>query len=115
MHKYLAPFLGAGLVALAFATMPQVWAQGVSVPIQPEVEVPAALTLIPVVGDFLVGIQKWLPVVFQVIGAFSMVAALTANETDDKIVNWILKGINMLGFNFGTAKNDPTVGVNKSQ
>ena len=41
------------------------------------------------------------------------IAAMTANETDDKIVNYILKTINFLGFNFGTAKNDPNVGVTK--
>lgn len=115
MSKYLAPFVGAGIVVAAFATMPEVWAQGVAPPVGTDVTIPAALTMIPFVGDFLQSIQKWLPVLFQVIGAFSMIAALTANETDDKIVNYILKGINVLGFNFGTAKNDPAVGVNKSQ
>lgn len=115
MFKYLAPVLGAGIVLAAFATMPQVWAQGVNVPLHAEVEIPAALSMIPIVGEFLQGIQKWLPVVFQVIGAFSMVAALTANETDDKVINYLLKGVNVLGFNFGTAKNDPNVGVNKAQ
>ena len=115
MSNYLAPVFGAGIVVAAFATMPEVWAQGAPVPATADVELPAALTMIPFVGDFLLGIQKWLPVLFQVIGAFSMVAALTANETDDKIVNYILRTINLLGFNFGTAKNDPTVGVNKSQ
>jgi len=50
----------------------------------------------------------------RIVGAFSMIAAMTANETDDKIVNYILKVINFLGFNFGTAKNDPNVGVTKN-
>lgn len=115
MSKYLTPFVGLGVIVFAFATMPHVWAQGATAPISSDVEVPAALTMIPFVGDFLLSIQKWLPVLFQVIGAFSMIAALTANQTDDKIVNYILKGINVLGFNFGTAKNDPSVGVNKLQ
>ena len=115
MSKILVPFVGAGIVVAAFATMPEVWAQGGSIPGAENVELPAALTKVPFVGDFLLSVQKWLPVLFQVIGTFSMIAALTANETDDKVVNWILRVINALGFNFGTAKNDPTVGVNKSQ
>ena len=97
------------LLAVCTLAVSSAWAQATGQP----VEIPAALTLIPFVGEFLAAIQKWLPVLFQVIGAFSMIAALTANETDDKIVNWILKIINMAGFNFGTARNDPNVGVSK--
>ena len=97
------------LLGICTLAVSSAWAQATGHP----VEVPAALTMIPFIGDFLLGIEKWLPVIFQVIGAFSMIAALTANETDDKIVNYILKAINLLGFNFGTAKNDPTVGVNQ--
>ena len=51
---------------------------------------------------------------FQIVGAFAMIAAITANETDDKVVNAILKVINLLGMNIGTARNDPNVGVNRS-
>ena len=43
-----------------------------------------------------------------------MIAAMTANETDDKVVNAILKVINFLGMNIGTAKNDPNVGVSRN-
>lgn len=50
----------------------------------------------------------------QVVGAFAMIAAMTANQTDDKIVNAILKVINIAGMNFGTAKNDPDVGVSRN-
>lgn len=49
--------------------------------------------------------------VFHRIARYLNLAAMTANETDDKVVNHILKAINLIGFNFGTAKNDPTVGV----
>ena len=112
MFKFAAPVLGLAVFLVALATMPAVWAQSTgSMPIQTPVEIPASLAMIPVIGDILLKIQKWLPVVFQVIGAFSMIAAMTANETDDKVVNYILKAINFLGFNFGTAKNDPTVGI----
>jgi len=49
-----------------------------------------------------------------IIDGLDPLAAMTANETDDKIVNYILKAINFLGFNFGTAKNDPNVGVTRT-
>lgn len=47
--------------------------------------------------------------VFQVVGMFAMIASLTKNETDDKVIGYILKAINLLGFNIGAAKNDPAV------
>ena len=114
MFKLMAPVLGVLLLILALETMPVVWAQsGHALSVQAPIELPASLTMIPFVGDILVKVQVWLPVIFQVVGAFSMIAAITANETDDKIVNYVLKAINFVGFNFGTAKNDPSVGVNK--
>lgn len=115
MLKLLAPILGVFVLLVALDTMPAAWAQtAVNLPVHPPVEIPAALTMIPYLGDLLLQIQKWIPVVFQVVGAFSMIAAMTANETDDKVVNYILKAINFLGFNFGTATNDPSVGVSKA-
>lgn len=115
MLKLLAPILGVFVLLAALDTMPAVWAQtAVNLPVHPPVEIPATLTMIPYLGDLLLQIQKWIPVVFQVVGAFSMIAAMTANETDDKVVNYILKAINFLGFNFGTATNDPSVGVSKA-
>jgi hypothetical protein len=53
------------------------------------------------------------PVSHRIIGAFAMIAAMTANETDDKVVNAILKVVNFLGMNVGTAKNDPNIGVSR--
>ena len=110
MSKYLAPIAGLAVFLFALFTMPPVWAQTASLP----GGAAASLTVVPILGDIIQQIQKWLPVVFQVVGAFSMIAAITANETDDKIVNVILKVINLLGMNFGTAANDPNVGVNRS-
>lgn len=107
MKKYLAPLAGAVLVWVGFATMPEITAQGATVPI--DAEVPPTLLAIPILGEFLVRFSKWLPVVFQVVGMFAMVASLTKNETDDKVIGYILKGINLLGFNIGAAKNDPAV------
>jgi hypothetical protein len=115
MLKLLAPIAGPFVFLIALFTMPVVWAQTTNVlPVFPDVEVPATLLAIPFVGDLVAKAARWLPVAFQIVGAFSMIAAMTANETDDKIVNYILKAINFLGFNFGTAKNDPNVGVTKN-
>lgn len=110
MIKLLAPVAGLAVFLVSLFTMPMVWAQT----IEPAFETPAALTMIPVIGDIILQVQKWLPVVFQVVGAFAMIAAMTANQTDDKIVNAILKVINIAGMNFGTAKNDPDVGVSRN-
>jgi hypothetical protein len=110
MYKVLAPVAGLVVFVVALWTMPTVWAQSAT----PVAELSAGLTMVPVLGDIILHIQKWLPVVFQVIGAFAMIAAMTANETDDKVVNIILKVVNLAGMNFGTAKNDSNVGVNRS-
>jgi hypothetical protein len=114
MFKFIAPIAGLCVFLIALFTMPAVWAQTANtLPVFPDVEVPATLLAIPFIGDLIAKMSRWLPVAFQIVGAFSMIAAMTANETDDKIVNYILKAINFLGFNFGTAKNDPNVGVTK--
>ena len=47
----------------------------------------------------------WLPIVIQTVGVFALVASKTANKSDDKIVDMILKVINFLGANFDKAKN----------
>ena len=108
MKQYLAPVAGAGIIWAAFLTMPEVSAQGVQVPVYSG-EIPPTVLAIPFIGDFLTKIQGWLPVIFQIVGAFAMVASITKNQVDDKVINYVLKAINILGFNFGAAKNDPDV------
>lgn len=44
-----------------------------------------------------------------IVGGFATLATLTANETDNKILNAILLAINMFGQNYGNAKNDPAL------
>ena len=109
MIRYLVPIAGLAVWLAALITMPAAFAQTA-----PAAEVPGSLTMIPVVGDIIQQIQKWLPVVFQVVGAFAMIAAMTTNQTDDKVINGILRVINFLGMNIGTAKNDPNVGVSRN-
>lgn len=110
MIGYLVPIAGLAVWLAALITMPAALAQTAPT----AAEVPGSLTMIPVLGDIIQQIQKWLPVVFQVVGAFAMIAAMTANQTDDKVVNGILRVINFLGMNIGTAKNDPNIGVSRN-
>ena len=52
-------------------------------------------------------IFDYIQVAFAVIGAFSAIATITPNETDNKIADFLLKAINILGANVGKAKNLP--------
>jgi len=57
--------------------------------------------ILNVIGD-------WIPGILMTIGGFSMLATLTANDTDNKICKWLLKIVNLIGMNFGKAANkDP--------
>jgi len=49
---------------------------------------------------------QWLSIAATVIGSFAAVATMTPNKSDDKMVAWLLKLINVLGANIGRAKND---------
>ena len=52
-------------------------------------------------------IVSYIPVALTVVGSFAVIATLTPNRTDDKIVQFILDFINFLGANLGKAKNKP--------
>ena len=52
--------------------------------------------------DFL---TQWLPIALSVIGAFAVLAAMTPNTVDDRIVQFLMDLINFLGGNLGKAKN----------
>ena len=56
------------------------------------------------------GVWGWftsnLTQVVQIIGAFAIIATMTPNKADDKIVQFILDAVNFLGGNLGKAKND---------
>jgi hypothetical protein len=54
-------------------------------------------------------ITQWLPVVTSVVGSFALIATMTPNKTDDKIVQFLLDIINFLGGNVGKAKNSEEV------
>lgn len=44
-------------------------------------------------------------VVLNLVGAFAVIATMTPNENDNKIVAFVLNVINTLGANFGKASN----------
>ena len=47
-----------------------------------------------------------LSAVASIVGGFAVLACLTPNKSDDRIVQMILDVVNFLGANFGKAKND---------
>ncbi len=48
-----------------------------------------------------------LAIATSVIGVFAAVAAITPNTTDNKIAQFLLDIVNLLGANIGKASNDP--------
>jgi len=52
-------------------------------------------------------VTVYLPIIISVVGSFSMIATLTPNKVDDKIIQFLLDIVNFLGANFGKAKNKP--------
>ena len=44
-------------------------------------------------------------IALKVVGAFSVIASLTPNTTDNKVADALMRIINTLGFNIGQAKN----------
>jgi len=48
---------------------------------------------------------EYIKVVLSVLGVASVVATMTKNKADNKVVNLLLKAINALACNFGKAKN----------
>jgi hypothetical protein len=42
---------------------------------------------------------------FEVIGVAAVIATMTPNTSDDKVVSWVLASINAVGGNFGKSRN----------
>ena len=59
-------------------------------------------TILQTVSDFLV---QWLPIITSVVGSFALIATVTPNTTDDRIVQVILDIVNFLAGNIGKSKN----------
>jgi len=50
--------------------------------------------------------QDVLGIATSIVGAFAILATMTPNPKDDKIVSQLYSLINFLGANFGKSKND---------
>lgn len=50
-------------------------------------------------------VQRWIEIALQVVGAASMIAALTPNPTDNAVLAVIKIGLNALAANWGAAEN----------
>jgi hypothetical protein len=53
--------------------------------------------------------QAWIAVATSIVGSAALVATLTPNKSDDRIVQWILDIVNFVGANVGKAKNTEKV------
>ena len=49
--------------------------------------------------------MQMLTAVGGIVGGFAVIASMTPNKSDDRIVQMILDVVNFLGANFGKAKN----------
>jgi hypothetical protein len=55
-----------------------------------------------------IGSVDWssvIAVALQVVGAFSVIATMTENKSDNTIADFLLRVVNTLGANVGNAKN----------
>ena len=50
-------------------------------------------------------LSVYLPIITSVVGSFAMIATMTPNKVDDKIVQFLLDIVNFLGANVGNASN----------
>ena len=51
-------------------------------------------------------LPQLLDALFKIIGGAAIIATLTPNKSDDKIIDWAWKIVNFAGANFGKAKNN---------
>jgi hypothetical protein len=58
-----------------------------------------------VIQNIIEAIQSYLPMVLQITGSFALIATMTPNKVDDKILQVIMDIVNFLGGNLGKAKN----------
>lgn len=60
------------------------------------------------VTEILNVIVSLVPVLLQIVGGVALIATMTPNKVDDKILQVLMDVINFIGANFGKAKNaDP--------
>ena len=55
--------------------------------------------------DLLSNISEYVGLATSIVGVFAILATMTANKTDNKIADMLLKLINFVAMNFGEAAN----------
>jgi|TARA_R110000823_G_scaffold313564_1_gene441383 hypothetical protein len=58
-----------------------------------------------VVSYVMENYMQMLTAVGGIVGGFAIIASMTPNKSDDRIVQMILDMVNFIGANFGKAKN----------
>ena len=58
-----------------------------------------------VVSYVMENYMQMLAAVGGIVGGFAVIASMTPNKSDDRIVQMILDMVNFIGANFGKAKN----------
>jgi|TARA_R100001530_G_scaffold14996_1_gene13427 hypothetical protein len=58
-----------------------------------------------VVSYVMENYMQMLTAVGGIVGGFAVIASMTPNKSDDRIVQMILDMVNFIGANFGKAKN----------
>jgi len=53
----------------------------------------------------LENVGSLLDIALKLVGAFAVVATMTPNESDNAVADGLMKFINLLGGNFGNARN----------
>ena len=51
-------------------------------------------------------LPQLLDALFKIVGGAAIIATITPNKSDDKIIDWLRKIVNFAGANFGKAKNN---------
>jgi len=54
----------------------------------------------------LPNLPQLLDALLKIVGGAAVIATLTPNKSDDKIIDWAWKIVNFAGANFGKAKNN---------
>lgn len=66
------------------------------------------------VGAIITWITTNLDLITQIVGVAALIATLTPNESDNAIVDAILRAINFTGANLGNARNAPVESADTS-
>ena len=61
---------------------------------------------VSLIGYIMSNWFSWLGMLVTIVGCGALIATLTPNKSDDRIVQWILDIVNFVGANIGKARNN---------